>query len=109
MDKDTNQTRNSRRIYVLAVWGSAAAAVVISIVYWRLVLTLEGQQARAVLLLLLFASAGAGLAGVIGLYGLRSSRRLIIIPVALLGICINAWIALVCLLGIALEGKKMFG
>jgi hypothetical protein len=116
MEKETDQRRKGRRIYVLAAWASPLAAVLISVVLWLWFVNhvgTRGERAPAALLFYLFlllASAVGGLAGVMSLFGIRSRRSaLCIIPGALLGICINGCNALLCLYAYALEGRNMAG
>jgi hypothetical protein len=110
---DSDQSKRSRPIYVWAAWASPSVAAVISVVLWLWIENhqgVAGQRAPAVVLfyvLLLLASAAAGLAAVIGLVGIRSKRNALnIIPGALLGICINSANAFFCVLAYAFEGTR---
>jgi lipopolysaccharide export LptBFGC system permease protein LptF len=116
LEKDTDQRWKGRRIYVLAAWASPLAAVVISVVLWLWFVNhvgTRGERAPAVLLFYLFllvSSAAGGLAGIISLFGIRSwGNAVLIVPGALLGICINGCNALMCLYAYALEGRNMGG
>jgi hypothetical protein len=116
MEADIDQRWKGRRFYVLAAWASLFAAVVISVVFWLQGVHhagTRGERPPAVLLFYLFlflVSAAGGLAGVISLFGIRSWRNaLIIIPGALLGICINGFNAFMCLFAYALEGRNIGG
>jgi hypothetical protein len=116
MQRDTDQMWKGRRFYVLAAWASTFAGVVLSVVFWLWMTNHEGRRGErppTVLLfylLLLLASAVGGLAGVVSLVGIRSWRHaLFIIPCALLSICINGYVAIMCLLAYALEGVNLGG
>jgi uncharacterized membrane protein len=109
-------SRGGLPFYVWAAWTSPAAGVVVAATLWALMVNHQGARGErppAVLLvyvLLLLASTAGGLAGVISLFGVRSWRNaLSIIPGAVLGICLNGYLAVVCLLGYALEGKNLGG
>jgi hypothetical protein len=104
------------RIYVLAAWTSPLIAAVISLILWQWFVHHEGrrgEQATGVLvfyLFLLLTSALGGLAAVSSFFGIRSWRNaLSIVPGALLGICINGYNAVMCLLAYALEGRNLGG
>jgi hypothetical protein len=59
---------------------------------------------------LLVVSAMGGFAGIFSLFGIRSWRNaLVILPGALLGICVNGCNALLCLGAYALEGSNLGG
>jgi hypothetical protein len=101
----TGQSGVGRPIYVWAAWASPSAGVAIFVALWVLNVIEQGARGKlppAVLLLsvvlLFLSSVAGGLAGVISLFGIRSWRNaLSIIPGALLGICINGFLALICL------------
>ena len=118
-DKGTVKSESpisDRRIYIVAAWASLLVAIVISIVMWQWIVNHEGsrgERAPAVLLfylVLLLVSVVGGLAAAISLFGVRSWRNaLLIIPGALLAVCINAYNAFICLLAYALEGSNLGG
>jgi hypothetical protein len=113
---ETDQGGERRRIFKVSAWASPSAGVMIASVFW---LWTEyhhgviGERPPAVLLfyvVLLFVSAAAGLAAVISFFGIRSWRdALSIIPGALLGICINGCVVLMCMIDYVVEGKNLAG
>jgi hypothetical protein len=112
----TGQCGVARPIYVWAAWASPSVGVAIFVALWVLIVNHQGARGErppAVLLfyvVLLLSSAAGGLAGVISLFGIRSWRNaLSIIPGALLGICINGCLALMCLVRYAYEGTHPGG
>ena len=113
---DTEQSRSGRPIYVWAAWISPSVGAVIAATLWVLIVNHQGargERSPSVLLfyiVLLLASAAGGLAAVVSLFGIRSWQDgLSIVPGALLGICINGFLAVVCLLSYVLEGKNLGG
>jgi hypothetical protein len=113
---EIDQGGNRRRIFMVSAWASPSVGVVIASVFWLWTEYhhgVRGERPPAVLLfyvVLLLASAAAGLAGVISLFGIRSWRdALSIIPGALLGICINGCVVLMCMLGYLLAGRNLGG
>src|SRR5437868_1287403 len=116
MERDADQRWKGQRIYVMAAWASPFTAVVISVALWLWFVNHQGtrgERSPAALLFyltLFLVSTLGGLAGFIGLIGVRSWRNaLLIIPGALLGICISGYNALMCFLAYALEGKNLGG
>jgi hypothetical protein len=114
--RDAGPSRGGRPFFVWVAWPSSAAGVLVAAALWTLVVnhhSARGERPPAVLLfyvVLLLASTAGGLAGVVSLFGVRSWRTaLSIIPGAVLGICLNGYLALVCLLAYALEGKNPGG
>jgi len=104
-------------MYVKAAWASPLVAVLIAAVFWLWVANHtgggRGVRPPAVLgfyLSLALASVLGGVAGVFGLFGIRSGRdALVIIPGALLGVCINGFNAFWCLFAYGLEGMNLGG
>src|SRR5687767_5206911 len=101
MDAGTEQAGKGRRIYLLAAWGSPCAGACIAVALWQWIVNhpgTRGERPPGVLffyLILLIASALGLLAGLVSLLGIRSRQSaLIIIPGAVLGICINSCTAL---------------
>ena len=105
---DAGQSGVGRPIYVWSAWASPIVGVAVFVALWVLLnqLVATGER-RPLFVVLLLTSAAGGLAGVIGLSGIRSRRdALTIIPGALLGICINGCIGLMCLACYAYEGTR---
>jgi len=117
MHSNADQRWNEgRRIYFGAAWASALTAVVISVAMWVWFMNhhgTRGERSPAVLLFyltLLSVSALGALAGLFSLFGTRSWRHaLVILPGALLGICVSGNNAVLCLLAYALEGRNLGG
>jgi hypothetical protein len=116
MSGHTGQGPGSGSRYGTVAWSSALTAVVIAAVVWLWIVIHQGKRGErpgAVLLfylILLLASAVAGLAGVFSLFGIRSWRNaLSIVPGALLGISINSFNAVLCYYAHALEGTNPGG
>jgi hypothetical protein len=105
-----------RRIYVSTAWASLLAGVLISSVFWLWIVHHEGRRgerpsgALLFYIVLLLASVLSGLAGILGLFGIRSGRdALLILPGGLSGIAINGYNIVMCLLAYALEGGNLGG
>src|SRR5262245_55133097 len=116
MDTEVDKPGKTARISVLAAWGSPLVGAVISVILWQWLvnhLGTRGERPPGVLLfylVLLFVSVAGALAGLASLWGIRSRRdALIIIPGALLGICLNICNAFFAFLSHALEGVNLGG
>jgi hypothetical protein len=116
MDTDIENRGKARRVYVLAAWGSPLAGAVASVVLWQWIVNhsgVRGERPPGALLfdlLLLAMSVAGGLAGLLSLLGIRSWRSaLVILPGALLGVCVNTGCALYALLAFAYEGVNPAG
>jgi|SRR5580698_8620970 hypothetical protein len=113
---DLSNAPPARTVYVVTAWASSLVAVLISVVFWIWVTNhvgMRGQRSRGVLLfslVLLLTSVAGVLAAAISLFGIRSRRSaLLIVPGALLGICINGYNAVMWFLAYALEGTNPSG
>ncbi len=116
MDAGTEERGKARRIYVLAAWGSPFAGACISVALWQWIVNHPGTRGERppgvsfFYLILLVASAVGLLAGLVSLFGIRSRQSaLIIIPGAVLGICINSFTAFYSYFAHALEGVNLGG
>jgi len=99
------------RNYVLAAWASLCVGVVscAGAVLWGLsqVDKVVQEKGTAVFLVLVLLSAAGGFAGVSSLFGIRSWRdALLNIPVALIGILMNGFIGLACILNLLGFGPR---
>jgi hypothetical protein len=106
-----DQKSKDDRVYILAAWASplvGIAAVVILFNFERLGMKGSNELISCGLLALL--SAGGGLTGLFSLFGVRSRwKALLIIPGALMGICINGYISFLMLAAFSGIGRLAHG
>jgi hypothetical protein len=116
MDANPNPTSKEPPVYAFVAWVSPVVGVVVSLVLWLWIVnhpSVRGERPMPALLFdlsLLVVSAVGGLAAVVSFFGIRSwTSALVIVPGALLGICINGANAVMSYLAYALEGRNLGG